>query len=123
MKGNRITRTEPVSESQKKRDREIRAKYAHKPSLDQLSADEYGPTIKQGEYFALMRFFSLLKSIREGQNLSLADIAARTGMDKSAISRLESGLAENPTIATLERLARSVGKRIRIELEDDCPVK
>jgi DNA-binding XRE family transcriptional regulator len=119
MKRNRITRTEPVSESQKKRDREIRAKYANKPSLDKLSAEEFGPTIKQGEYLALMHFFSLLKSIRERQNLSLADIAARTGIDKSAISRLENGLTENPTIATLERLARSVGKRIRIELEDN----
>lgn len=49
MKRRRITRTEPVSESQKKRDREIRAKYAHKPSLDKLSADEFGPTVKQRE--------------------------------------------------------------------------
>lgn len=123
MQRNRITRTEPVSESQKKRDREIRARYANKPSLGKLNAEEFGPTIKQGEYLALMRFFSLLKSTRENQNLSLADIAARTGMDKSAISRLENGLTENPTIGTLERLARSVGKRIRIELEDDCPVE
>jgi transcriptional regulator with XRE-family HTH domain len=79
--------------------------------------------MKHGEYLALMRFAHLLKETRASQKLSLADLAERTGIDRSAISRLENGLTENPTVATLERLARSVGKRLRIELEDEGSVR
>jgi DNA-binding XRE family transcriptional regulator len=122
MQRRRISKTGPVSDAQRERDEVLRAKYAHRPTLKDLQAsgDARDP-VKQGEYLALMHFAASLKRFRELQNLSLADIATRTGIDKSAISRIENGLADNPTIATLERLARSVGKRIVIELEDDAP--
>ncbi len=124
MKRHRLNRTEPASESQKERDRAIRAKYAGKPSSGELQATgQYNPTVKQGEYLALMHFAASLKRMREQQQLSLAELADRSGIDKSAISRLETGQADNPTIATLERLARSMGKRIKIEMEDDLAVK
>jgi len=119
---HRTKRTEPISEAQKERDRALRSKYAGKPSLEEVSGGEYTPAMKHGEYLALMHFMNSLKAIRELKKLSLADLAERTGIDKGAISRLENGLTENPTIGTLERLARSIGKRIRIELEDDCAV-
>jgi DNA-binding XRE family transcriptional regulator len=123
MQRHRLNRTELVSESQKERDRAIREKFAGKPSLADLqSSGEYYPTVKHGEYLALMHFAETLKRFRKMQQLSLSDLANRSGIDKSAISRLENGQADNPTIATLERLARSMGKRIKIELEDDCPV-
>ncbi len=87
--------------------------------MDKLDLAEFSPSMKQGEYLALMQFASSLKRCRESQELSLADLAQRSGIDRSAICRLENGLADNPTLATLERLARSVGKGIRIELEDN----
>lgn len=59
-----------------------------------------------------------LKRVREEQNLSLADVSSRSGIDRSAISRLENGLVENLTLGTLIKVAKSLGKRIRIELED-----
>ncbi len=46
-----------------------------------------------------------LRSERERQGLSLADIAKRTGMDRAAIHKLEIGLNSNPTHATLTRYA------------------
>jgi DNA-binding Xre family transcriptional regulator len=119
MQRRRTKRTEPISKGEKQRDRALRMKYAGKPSPDQLNPSEFTPAMKQGEYLALMHFIHCLKAERQFQKMSLADLADRTGIDKAAISRLENGLIENPTIATLERLARSVAKRLRIELEDD----
>ena len=110
-------RKKGTSDSQKERDRSLRAKYAAKPSLSQLRTSKFTAPVKQGEYLAMMQFAAELKQLRDSQNLSLADVAQRSGIDKAAISRLENGLAENPTIGTLERLARSVGKRIRITFE------
>lgn len=55
-----------------------------------------------------------LKAERERQGLSLADMFERTGIDRGALSRLESGQNTNPTIATLMRYARALGKSIDV---------
>jgi ribosome-binding protein aMBF1 (putative translation factor) len=59
-----------------------------------------------------------LRAAREARGLSLADLTKRTGMDRSAISKLESGRRSNPTIETLVRYAEAVGKRLIVELAD-----
>jgi len=59
-----------------------------------------------------------LKSAREASGLSLTDMTERTGMDRSALSRLETGQRPNPTIETLVRYAEAVGKRLVVALED-----
>ena len=41
-----------------------------------------------------------------------------TGMDRSALSKLETGLRPNPTIETLVRYAEAVGKRLVVTLAD-----
>ena len=56
--------------------------------------------------------------VREAQGLSLADIYERTGMDRSALSKLENVTNENPTIDTLLRYAEVVGKRLQIQVVD-----
>jgi transcriptional regulator with XRE-family HTH domain len=48
--------------------------------------------------------------------LSLADVAARSGIDKASLSRLENGLYPNPTMNTLARYARVIGKRLILDL-------
>lgn len=110
----------PTSSETKERDRQIRAKYQHRPDLEELvaSGDATAP-MKQGEYLTLMQFAAALKNLRQQMQLSLADLAERSGIDRAAISRLENGLVENPTLGTLSRLARSLGKRIRIEFDDE----
>jgi DNA-binding XRE family transcriptional regulator len=55
-----------------------------------------------------------LKAERERQGLSLADMKERTGIDRAALSRLESGQHPNPTIATLMRYAQALGKTIEV---------
>jgi len=59
-----------------------------------------------------------LKTEREKQGLSLADLTDRTGMDRSALSKLETGQRPNPTLETLARYAQAVGKRLVVELAD-----
>jgi DNA-binding Xre family transcriptional regulator len=59
-----------------------------------------------------------LKAAREAKGLSLADLTELTGMDSSALSKLETGQRPNPTLETLERYAEAVGKRLVVTLMD-----
>jgi hypothetical protein len=66
----------------------------------------------------LTQTFQLLRDERERQGLSLSDIQERTGIDRSALSRLENADDPNPTIATLQRYAEALGKECIITLVD-----
>jgi DNA-binding XRE family transcriptional regulator len=59
-----------------------------------------------------------LKTAREAQGLSLAEVTKLTGMDRSALSKLETGQRPNPTLETLMRYAEAVGKRVVVSLAD-----
>jgi transcriptional regulator with XRE-family HTH domain len=59
-----------------------------------------------------------LKAAREAKGLSLADLTDLTGMDRSALSKLETGQRPNPTVETLARYAEAVGKRLVLSLTD-----
>ena len=59
-----------------------------------------------------------LKAAREAKGLSLADLTDLTGMDRSALSKLETGQRANPTVETLVRYAEAVGKRLVVSLTD-----
>jgi len=66
----------------------------------------------------LREAIAALKTTREALGLSLADIKASTGIEKSNLSRLENDPLANPTIDTLCRYAEAVGKEIVITLVD-----
>jgi DNA-binding XRE family transcriptional regulator len=59
-----------------------------------------------------------LKAAREAKGLSLASLTELTGMDRSALSKLETGQRANPTVETLVRYAEAVGKRLVVSLVD-----
>ena len=59
-----------------------------------------------------------LKAAREAKGLSLSDLTEITGMDRSALSKLETGQRANPTVETLVRYADAVGKRLIVSLAD-----
>jgi DNA-binding Xre family transcriptional regulator len=59
-----------------------------------------------------------LKCAREARGLSLSDLTELTGMDRSALSKLETGQRANPTVDTLVRYAEAVGKRLVVTLTD-----
>jgi DNA-binding phage protein len=67
----------------------------------------------------LREAFRVLKKERLVQGLSLADMRERTGMGRSAISRLENDENANPTIETLTRYAQALGKDLSITLRDN----
>jgi predicted transcriptional regulator len=66
----------------------------------------------------LQELLRQLKAAREAKGLSLADMTELTGMDRSALSKLESGQRSNPTVETLVRYAEAVGKRLVVSLDD-----
>ena len=66
----------------------------------------------------LQLLLTQLKAAREAKWLSLADITVLTGMDRSALSKLETGQRDNPTVDTLVRYAEAVGKRLVVSLAD-----
>ena len=66
----------------------------------------------------LEKLFAQLRTAREEKGMSLADLTERTGMDRSAISKLETGQRANPTVETLVRYAEAVGKRLVVSLAD-----
>lgn len=66
----------------------------------------------------LQELLQQLKAAREAKGLSLSDLTKLTGMDSSALSKLETGQRPNPTLETLERYAEAVGKRLVVTLTD-----
>lgn len=60
-----------------------------------------------------------LKAAREAQGMTLADVSAATGMSVPALSNLETGRNDNPTLRTLQRYAKAVGRRFVVGLIED----
>ena len=95
------------------RHRAIRAEFEQHPSQEELAATgAYEGPIKGGAYFAVRIVVDELKKVRQSRGLTLAQISKRTGMDQATLSRLENGRQPNPTIDTLWRYARAVGRRL-----------
>jgi len=58
-----------------------------------------------------------LRESREAAGVSLSELESRTGILKSALSRLENSKAPNPTLAYLQRYAEAIGCRLAVSLE------
>ncbi|MCL2177217.1 MAG: helix-turn-helix transcriptional regulator [Firmicutes bacterium] len=59
--------------------------------------------------------YKLLET-RENLNISQEELAERTGIRQSNISRLESG-KNSPTVAMLHKIAKGLGATLRIEFD------
>ena len=110
----RITRNRKLAPEEAAKYRKIREQVAEeRPDLiarhhERLATfDQLNDLIKQ------------LKAAREEQGLSLSDLTRLTGMDRSALSKLETGQRLNPTIETLVRYAEAVGKRLVVSLANE----
>jgi ribosome-binding protein aMBF1 (putative translation factor) len=97
----------------------IRAKYQReKPGPDQVAASgEYKRPVQAAAYWEVRRVMAELKAEREQQGLTLAQLAERSGIDKGAISKLETGRQANPTMDTLSRIAAGLGIRVGLTLQ------
>ena len=89
----------------------------YKEFLDEKLKD---PEFKK-EWDELEPEFQLIKAMlqgREEQNLSQRQLADRTGVTQSDISKIESGEA-NPTLETLKKLAKGLGMNLSISFTPD----
>ncbi|ODR08089.1 hypothetical protein BHQ15_09735 [Mycolicibacillus koreensis] len=60
-----------------------------------------------------------LIAVRQRRGLKPAEVARKMGVDRSVVTRFESG-ATNPTMATVNRYAEAVGAMIRYTVESDA---
>lgn len=110
-----VTRDRKLTPEEAAKYREIREKVeSEKPAII-AKAQKARREARRKQLAAVMQE---LKTARESKGLSLADIYERTGIDRSALSKLENVTNENPTIDTLLRYAEVVGKRIEIQIFD-----
>ncbi|MCL2703250.1 MAG: helix-turn-helix domain-containing protein [Defluviitaleaceae bacterium] len=78
---------------------------------EQLKAPEF-----RAEYEALEPEFTIIQAMidaRRNNGLTQTQLAAKTGIDQSDISRIESGEA-NPSLSTLKRLADGMDMRLKL---------
>ena len=87
------------------------------PDIKKRARRKLTEAVRQG--VALEHTMAVLKAERLKQGLSLADMKERTGMERSALSRLENNGAANPTVHTLTRYAAVVGKKALVVLVTD----
>ncbi len=60
----------------------------------------------------------LLRAERESRGLTLDQIAERSGIDRSRLSKLETDLGANPTFRTVQRIAKAIGVVMTIGFRD-----
>lgn len=77
----------------------------------------FHPVRDPGAPAAAPEFGRRLKALRESRGLSVEEVVRASGIERSALFKLEGGKNPNPTVGTLERYARALGGRIRIEFE------
>lgn len=109
----RIPRNRPLTPDEAAKYRTVREQVAGElPELIERHQERMS-TLDQ-----LQDLLAQLKLAREARGLSLADLTELTGMDRSALSKLETGQRANPTVETLVRYAEAVGKRLVVTLSD-----
>jgi ribosome-binding protein aMBF1 (putative translation factor) len=59
---------------------------------------------------------SALIKARNASGLTQQQLAAKTGIDQAILSRIENGKA-NPSIATLNKLAKGMDKKLKIDFK------
>lgn len=122
----RITRRPPSPEERARYEKLIRQVEAELPEIRKQvergrDRDERAmiSTLRKTGVFDLHATVAALKRAREEQGLTLAQVSAATGMSVPALSSLETGRNDNPTLRTLQRYAKAIGRRFVVGLVED----
>ena len=86
-------------------------------NFDQLKTKLLQHPEVKAEYEKLTPQYEVIRQLiqlRQEQGISQKELAERTGLTQSAISRLESG-NHNPSLAFLSRIALGMGKQLHVE--------
>jgi DNA-binding phage protein len=114
-KAKRVQRT--LSDSEQARVRELRERIdAEKDTI--IAEGRRHKAAHETAAARLRDVMQLLRVERARQGLSLTDVQARTGIARSALSRLETEPDANPTLTTITRCAEALGKDLQILLVD-----
>lgn len=114
----------PILEALKERDFFVSGKLAGSYGIvwnDEIDVDvetvyEDGETIGIKKLSANVCAGYAVSMARETSGLSQKELAERTGIDQSDISKIERGVA-NPSVNTLNRIADALGGNLRISIE------
>jgi DNA-binding phage protein len=113
--GKRIYR--PATVEEQERHKRIREQVQEElPDIEQRVRQKLAEAMQRG--VPIQHTIALLKSERLKKGLSLADMKARTGIERSTLSRLENDAEANPTVDTLTKYADAVGKKVLVVLAD-----
>jgi hypothetical protein len=66
---------------------------------------------------AAQKLLAECKEVRLASEMTIQQVAERTGMDPANLAKLESGQRENPTLETLFRFADGVGRKLELTLK------
>ena len=114
--GKRIIRNRPLTDEETEHYQWIREQIAAELPDIRRRARAAKPRI------LLKHVLKKLREERQRRGLSLADINARSGIDRGTLSKLENEEDPNVTMNTLMRYAEAVGKVILVQLEEEVPV-
>jgi transcriptional regulator with XRE-family HTH domain len=70
-------------------------------------------------YFGMLLGVRELKKARERLGLTLAQVAAKSGLAEETLSRLETGAVVNPTWQTLAKYAVAVDCKLSLNVESE----
>ena len=87
-------------------------------SLAEMKADMMKDPEFAAAYAEADAEYSVIEAMlgaRIAAGLTQAEVAARAGTTQSAIARLEGG-SVSPTVETLRKYAKAVGKRLKVEM-------
>jgi DNA-binding Xre family transcriptional regulator len=85
---------------------------------EELPAIKARAKLLLAEARAVRTVCAALREARHNKGLTLGDVETLTGIDRSALSKLERGERPNVTFETLGRYAAALGKQLRVALED-----
>lgn len=109
----KIVRDRRLTEEEAAKYREIRELVAQE--MPELRARAKARLRELGE---AAEVFAELKKVREARGLSLGDLQRLTGIDRSALSKLERAERANFTVDTLTRYAAALGKHVLFRIAD-----
>ena len=93
----------------------LRAKYKNRPTPQELlTGGDYSAPLPLGVHLKIKQLMHQLKEARARANLSLADLAERTKIDRGYLSKLENMQQANTTLETVSRIAEALGVEIRL---------
>ena len=100
--------------------RSMRERYQRdKPTPEQLLTEGgHERFVRLGDFIALQQLLKELKEERLRQKLTIARLSSKTEIDQAALSRLEGGKNLNPTVETIARIARALGKTVNFTIHD-----